>query len=63
MNPELKIDVKIALANFLKDTNDIMKKYMPDKLGSDAYRAEQVANFDKHVNELVEITLGDLKSK
>jgi hypothetical protein len=43
------------LMQYQHDTNQIMQRYMPDKLGSDAYRAEMMALTDSYSNAILDI--------
>lgn len=51
MSEEQKM-VRIFLLPFQQESNDIMKKYLPDKLGSDAFKAEMLALIDKYTLDI-----------
>lgn len=51
----MKEQVRLMLMQFQLETNRIMKKYTPDALGSDAYKAEMLALLDNTAKEITEL--------
>ena len=47
--------VELQLLQFQHDQHSVMQRYMPDKLGSDAFKAEMLALLRKHVDAVMEI--------
>lgn len=47
--------VELTLLQFQHDQHQIMLKYMPDKLGSDAFKTEMLACVHKYTDAILEI--------